>query len=410
MTFKPKRSREKKRQSYQNIRKERLFPSVCCLLASAVIFSACSNTPKLKTASLVYEYGSPVSIKPTDFYDGNPEDCTVDASSMANEAGKEYPATGTYTLPVSINGKSAGSITVEIQDTQPPVFSNGDGPFEIERSAGEVPDFKTLFPASDISEIEYFCNIAPESWSTPGTYTGTITAKDSAGNSVSNPVTLHVLPAANAADVSSDANAADVSSDANTSQNSGNSYADNAETVKDAPGQTDFYADGILVVNKKHPISSTFANGEDLQAYSQVQQLIADAQQLGLNIGNSVSGFRSWQYQENLYQRYCAANGQKAADRFSARPGFSEHQSGLAFDLTHYDGSLVENEQEAQWIAANCAEYGFILRYPEGKEYITGYMAEPWHLRYIGERAKEIMQSGLTLEEYLGVEGGDYLN
>ena len=80
----------------------------------------------------------------------------------------------------------------------------------------------------------------------------------------------------------------------------------------------------------------------------------------------------------------------------------------MAFDLIQPNGALLESHNEAQWVAQNAHKYGFIVRYQSGKESITGYMAEPWHVRYVGDEAVNIYQSGLTLEEYLHVEGGDY--
>ena len=84
------------------------------------------------------------------------------------------------------------------------------------------------------------------------------------------------------------------------------------------------------------------------------------------------------------------------------------HQAGLAFDIRHGNGTLVTNGPAAEWISANAHKYGFIVRYQSGKEHITGYSAEPWHLRYIGGQATAVHESGQTLEEYLGVPGGSY--
>lgn len=84
------------------------------------------------------------------------------------------------------------------------------------------------------------------------------------------------------------------------------------------------------------------------------------------------------------------------------------HQAGLAFDIRHGNGPLVTNGPAAEWISANAHKYGFIVRYQSGKEHITGYSAEPWHLRYIGGQATAVHESGQTLEEYLGVPGGSY--
>lgn len=167
-----------------------------------------------------------------------------------------------------------------------------------------------------------------------------------------------------------------------------------------------YYKDGILIVNKKHSVPADYAPGVDPTAQERLNELIAQMQADGLDVSWTTSNFRDYDYQSQLYWGYVNANGQEAADTFSARPGFSEHQTGLAFDLKHNSGDLITAPAESQWLLDNCAKYGFIVRYQKGKESITGYQAEPWHLRYIGDRAQEIMDSGLTLEEYLGVEGG----
>ena len=117
-----------------------------------------------------------------------------------------------------------------------------------------------------------------------------------------------------------------------------------------------------------------------------------------------VSGFRSYNTQAALYSGYVASYGQSSADTLSARPGHSEHQSGLAMDVNSADSSF-EGTKEALWLANNSYKFGFIIRYPKGKESITGYMYEPWHLRYLGvATAGAVYSSGLTLEEYLGID------
>lgn len=165
------------------------------------------------------------------------------------------------------------------------------------------------------------------------------------------------------------------------------------------------YINGILLVNKNYGLPPTFGNGDDPTALAKLQQLQRDAQAQGINISNSYSGYRSYQYQTQLYNNYVNQHGEEAANTFSAKPGFSEHQTGLTFDLKDFNGQLVEDPITSQWIKDNCAKYGFILRYPEGKEDITGYIYEPWHLRYVGEEvANQIMNNNTTLEQYLGVK------
>lgn len=165
------------------------------------------------------------------------------------------------------------------------------------------------------------------------------------------------------------------------------------------------YINGILLVNKDYGLPPTFGNGDDPTALAKLQQLQRDAQVQGINISNSYSGYRSYQYQTQLYNNYVNLHGEEEANTFSAKPGFSEHQTGLTFDLKDFNGQLVEDPITSQWIKENCAKYGFILRYPEGKEDITGYIYEPWHLRYVGEElANQIMNNNTTLEQYLGVK------
>jgi hypothetical protein len=182
--------------------------------------------------------------------------------------------------------------------------------------------------------------------------------------------------------------------------------ATGTRTVETRQGIT--YVDGILIANKKHSLPANYNPGENSTAGGKFRQLLRAMQQLNMDVSNSYSGFRSYSYQSVLYQNYVRAYGQAAADRFSARPGYSEHQTGLAFDLIHNNGSLLEKSREANWLAANAHQYGFIIRYKAGKEAVTGYQYEPWHVRYIGSQASAIYRSNKTLEEYLGVPGGGY--
>lgn len=175
------------------------------------------------------------------------------------------------------------------------------------------------------------------------------------------------------------------------------------------------YINGILVVNKTYALPSDYrpSNAGDYQycttcltpetmnAFNEMQ---ADAQALGLNLYIS-SGFRSYSYQENLYNNYVAQDGKEEADTYSARPGHSEHQTGLAFDLNTIDDSFA-NTAEGKWVAENCQKYGLILRYPKGKEQETGYQYESWHLRYVGnELAQKLYNNGnwITLEEHFNI-------
>ena len=169
----------------------------------------------------------------------------------------------------------------------------------------------------------------------------------------------------------------------------------------DIPGLT--YINGVLIANKSYSLPADFAPGLDSTCYNQFCKLSSAAAQEGLNIYLS-SGFRSYDYQAQIYNNYCNRDGQAAADTYSARPGYSEHQTGLAIDVNQIDDSFI-GTPEAIWLENHCHEFGFILRYPQGKQDITGYQYESWHIRYVGtDLATQIHASGLTLEEYFGID------
>jgi len=122
----------------------------------------------------------------------------------------------------------------------------------------------------------------------------------------------------------------------------------------------------------------------------------------GFNI-IAVSAYRSYDYQEKLYNNYVKEKGFYYADMASARAGHSEHQTGLSVDIADItlDYDNFENTQEFNWVKENAHKYGFILRYPKAKFHITGFKYEPWHYRYVGRKiATYIYENNLTLEEY----------
>lgn len=163
------------------------------------------------------------------------------------------------------------------------------------------------------------------------------------------------------------------------------------------------YIQGVLIANKSYSLPSNFNPGMDSTCLNQFYKLQNDASAQGLYIYDS-SDFRSYDYQSQIYNNYVARDGQAAADTYSARPGYSEHQTGLAIDVNQIDDSFI-GTPEANWLEAHCHEYGFILRYPRGKQDITGYKYESWHIRYVGtDMSYAIHSSGLTLEEYFGID------
>ena len=138
------------------------------------------------------------------------------------------------------------------------------------------------------------------------------------------------------------------------------------------------------------------------EAKDNIERLISDAKNDGMNI-RVISAYRSYSYQENLYNNYVKNDGVENADTYSARPGYSEHQTGLVVDVTRAfdDFNNFENTNEYSWMLENAHNYGFILRYPKDKEDITTYSFEAWHYRYVGvELAQKIKASNLTFDEY----------
>ncbi len=187
-----------------------------------------------------------------------------------------------------------------------------------------------------------------------------------------------------------------------------------------------------VIVNKQHPLSPANYSPADLvvpsvplkdtraasnmhvsQAMATgLQELFAAADNSGLHLLLS-SGYRSYAYQVQVYGSIVAAQGQGSADEQSARPGYSEHQTGLAADVAPLSRKCDLRQcfgqtPEGLWLADNAYKYGFIIRYPLDKQAITGYEYEPWHLRYVGVNLSTAMQRqhSSTLEEFFAVSGG----
>ena len=182
----------------------------------------------------------------------------------------------------------------------------------------------------------------------------------------------------------------------------------------------------LVLVNKNYALDSSYAPSDLVlpnvlalgheqnktiylreEASQHLEQLFSAAEQEAGLIFLARSGYRSYETQVSLYQRYVDQNGQEAADRFSARAGHSEHQTGLAIDVTadSVNGQLTTEfgkTAEGIWLKDNAHRFGYIIRYLEGRESETGYQYEPWHIRYVGvEAATEIYQNKWILEQYL---------
>lgn len=172
-----------------------------------------------------------------------------------------------------------------------------------------------------------------------------------------------------------------------------------------------------VLVNKYHKLDENYEPSDltiiDSKYASGTQKLRKEAQIKFEEMANDIakenlkiyagSTYRSYTYQKGLYDRYVKKDGFAAAETYSARSGYSEHQLGLAVDIVNGKWDyLSENDKEYDYLVKNSYKYGFILRYPRGSEYVTGYMFEDWHFRYLGvELATKVFNSGLTYDEYI---------
>jgi D-alanyl-D-alanine carboxypeptidase len=140
-------------------------------------------------------------------------------------------------------------------------------------------------------------------------------------------------------------------------------------------------------------------------AASAIEKLFAGAEKDGIHLAG-VSAYRSYATQKSIFQRYVLKDGEEKAKMYSAVPGTSEHETGLAIDVTGSDGKCAAEDcfggtKEANWLDKHAVEYGFIIRYPEGKSAITGYQYEPWHIRYVGtDVSKDMVAKKVAMEEY----------
>lgn len=368
-------------------------------VSSMLVLTVSAGTWYLNQPCLIYhdfsfEYGKPISITKEEILIQEDlkriKDFKIDLSDIKNEKDKEYPEVGNYECKVTYSKwfiPHTSSIQIQVEDTTKPKFSKFSDVVEIPLDSDQNYDFSSYFLAEDLSETSIQYKTEEVDFLNPGDYRMMIIASDTYGNSIEKECIVRVQY--------------------EKETSSPNKSAENEEG-QSVVSSDPYYVQGIMVVNKKHGLPANYAPQENAEAGAKIRQLIADMQRQGYAISSSYSGYRSYTYQSSLYNNYVNSYGQAQADRFSARPGYSEHQTGMAFDLKHSNGTLVETTPEVNWIAAHAHEYGFIVRYPSGKESATGYMPEPWHLRYVGDQASAIYASGLTLEEYLGVPGGGY--
>lgn len=163
-----------------------------------------------------------------------------------------------------------------------------------------------------------------------------------------------------------------------------------------------FIPDDLVLINKNYSNENKYLRKEAAESFEKLSQT---AKNLGYRIV-AVSAFRDYDYQKNLFNHYVSEKGLDYALNCSAKPGHSEHQTGLAIDVegSNMDYDNFDKSKEFEWMRENAHKFGFIMRYPKGHEHITRFKYEPWHYRYVGiPTATYIYENDLTLEEYLKI-------
>lgn len=293
----------------------------------------------------------------------------------------------TLDLKNKLGRKEKYTFEITVIDTVPPEITYQDSLSTIEGI--EIDLLKDVVATDNIDKEIEVKVVGNYDFQKVGTYSLTYVAKDSSGNETSKEFQLTVQKKPTETYIPP--NNPDV---AFTTSKGFQGYTQNGLT----------YIDGVLIANKTYRLPSNYGSGltnATQQAFHQMRDAAASE---GLEI-HIISGFRSYSSQNSIYHNYVARDGKEAADRYSARAGHSEHQTGLAVDINSLYTSF-ENTPEGKWLSANSYRYGFILRYTKDGESITGYMYEPWHFRYVGiDLATKLYNQGnwVTLEEYFGI-------
>ena len=304
-----------------------------------------------------------------------------------NTLGKRYLS---YTVTDMFSKHHYYYITVNVVDDVAPTI---DGKDKVTVYTGSKLDLKSYIKASDNYDKDLSINIDGEvDTSKEGTYDVLYTVTDKSGNKSSYTIKFtvkkketYVAP----------------------SNNSNSGTTSKGYKIESKNGV--IYIKGILIANKTYALPSSYGNGLTSSTKSAFNELKDAAANDGykLYIG---SGYRSYKTQNTVYNNYVKRDGQAKADTYSARPGHSEHQSGLALDICAKGykciGSGFNGTAAANWLSSNAYKYGFILRYPNGKTNETGYKFESWHYRYVGKELAETLYNNgdwITLESYLGI-------
>lgn len=362
--------------------------SVFIILLGVFIYFATSSDIFTYKDKITIEVGEDIPTIKDYLYKNNDKIKDITWKDIDNSDSKIYKA-GTYIGTFTYKGEEK-EVKLIVKDTKSPEI-NGVKDIEV-LAFTTKPDLLSEITADDNSKEEIKVEVKGEyNIEIPGEYNLSYVAKDSSGNESIKEFKVIVKE----------------------NENVKISKTSKGNTIKNYYGIT--YIDDVIVVNKTYSLPSNFApnNLVTINGYIKVvdyvknafNELKSDASSIGLNIYAS-SGYRSYSDQKYIYNNYVKMDGQEKADTYSARAGYSEHQTGLAIDVNTIDMTF-DNTEESIWLKENCYRYGFIIRYPKNKDSITGYMYEPWHIRYVGkELAKKLYNDGqwITLEEYYGID------
>ena len=362
--------------------------SVFIILLGVFIYFATSSDIFTYKDKITIEVGEDIPTIKDYLYKNNDKIKDITWKDIDNSDSKIYKV-GTYIGTFTYKGEEK-EVKLIVKDTKSPEI-NGVKDIEV-LAFTTKPDLLSEITADDNSKEEIKVEVKGEyNIEIPGEYNLSYVAKDSSGNESIKEFKVIVKE----------------------NENVKISKTSKGNTIKNYYGIT--YIDDVIVVNKTYSLPSNFApnNLVTINGYIKVvdyvknafNELKSDASSIGLNIYAS-SGYRSYSDQKYIYNNYVKMDGQEKADTYSARAGYSEHQTGLAIDVNTIDMTF-DNTEESIWLKENCYRYGFIIRYPKNKDSITGYMYEPWHIRYVGkELAKKLYDDGqwITLEEYYGIE------
>lgn len=379
--------RKRKKSKKKKILIISLVSAFIILLGVFIYFATSSDIFTYKD-KITIEVGEDIPTIKDYLYKNNDKIKEITWKDIDNSDSKIYKV-GTYIGTFTYKGEEK-EVKLIVKDTKSPEI-NGVKDIEV-LAFTTKPDLLSEITADDNSKEEIKVEVKGEyNIEIPGEYNLSYVAKDSSGNEIIKEFKVIVKE----------------------NENVKISKTSKGNTIKNYYGIT--YIDDVIVVNKTYSLPSNFApnNLVTINGYIKVvdyvknsfNELKSDASSIGLNIYAS-SGYRSYSDQKYIYNNYVKMDGQEKADTYSARAGYSEHQTGLAIDVNTIDMTF-DNTEESIWLKENCYRYGFIIRYPKNKDSITGYMYEPWHIRYVGkELAKKLYNDGqwITLEEYYGIE------